>query len=166
MVIDQNEILQICLRVAVIYVIVLAGLRVMGKREIAQLSVIDFVLVLLISNAVQNAMLGSDTTLFGGIVAAITLFVINLVLKQVENYGPFRKLLEGNPVLLIYEGKVNAPNLKKSGISMAELEAALRAHGVKHIEEVNLGMLEVNGNISILSNNYTIKTETKQIKQD
>jgi uncharacterized membrane protein YcaP (DUF421 family) len=58
------------------------------------------------------------------------------------------------------------PNLKKSGISMAELEAALRAHGVKHIEEVNLGMLEVNGNISILSNNYTIKTETKQIKQD
>ena len=108
MVIDQNEILQICLRVAVIYLIVLAGLRVMGKREIAQLSVIDFVLVLLISNAVQNAMLGSDTTLFGGIVAAITLFVINFVLKQVENYGPFRKLLEGNPVLLIYEGKVNA----------------------------------------------------------
>lgn len=155
MAIDTNVLLQIVLRVTVIYFIVLAGLRIMGKREIAQLSVIDFVLVLLISNAVQNAMLGPDTTLFGGIVAAITLFVINFVLKMVERYGPVKKLLEGNPVLLIYKGSVNKAHLRKVGISSDELLAVVREHGLADFTQVDLCMLEVNGNISVLSHNYT-----------
>ncbi len=155
MVIDSNELLQIVLRVTVIYFIVLAGLRIMGKREIAQLSVIDFVLVLLISNAVQNAMLGPDTTLFGGIVAAITLFVINFALKLVERYGPVKKLLEGNPVLLIYKGSANNEHLRRVGISSDELLAVVREHGLSDFTQVDLCMLEVNGNISVLSHNYT-----------
>lgn len=162
--IDANQIFEIVFRVLVIYVIVLAGLRLFGKREIAQLSVVDFVFVLLISNAVQNAMIGEDTTLFGGIVAAITLFCVNLLLKLAEKFGLFNNLLEGKPVLLIYKGDVNHKNLKKAGISITELEAVVREHGVKDIKEVDLGILEITGNISILSHDYTARSEKIVLK--
>ncbi len=158
--IDLNNLLEIVLRVGVIYIIVLFGLRLMGKREIAQLSVVDFVLILLISNAVQNAMLGPDTTLLGGIVAAIVLFGINFLLKMLESYSSnAKKFLEGNPVVLIYKGKVNDVNLHRARISTDELVTAVREHGVKSIADVDLSMLEVNGNISILSGNFTSKSE-------
>jgi uncharacterized membrane protein YcaP (DUF421 family) len=158
--IDLNNLLEIVLRVGAIYIIVLFGLRLMGKREIAQLSVVDFVLVLLISNAVQNAMLGPDTTLLGGIVAAIVLFGINFLLKLLETYSSnAKKFLEGNPVVLIYKGKVNDVNLRRARISTDELVTAVREHGVKSIADVDLSMLEVNGNISILSGNFTSKSE-------
>ncbi len=158
--IDVNNLLEIVLRVGVIYIIVLFGLRLMGKREIAQLSVVDFVLILLISNAVQNAMLGPDTTLLGGIVAAMVLFGINFLLKMLETYSSnAKKFLEGNPVVLIYKGKVNDLNLRRARISTDELVTAVREHGVKSIADVDLSMLEVNGNISILSGNFTSKSE-------
>jgi len=164
--IDLNNLLEIALRVGAIYIIVLFGLRLMGKREIAQLSVVDFVLVLLISNAVQNAMLGPDTTLLGGIVAAMVLFGINFMLKLLEIYSKSAKiLLEGNPIVLIYKGKVNEINLRKARISPDELLTAVREHGVENIADVDLSMLEVNGNISILSSNFTAKSEKNRFRK-
>ena len=159
-----NELLLIAFRVVVIYIIVLVGLRIMGKREIAQLSVIDFVLVLLISNAVQNAMLGPNNSLFGGIVAAITLFAVNYLLKLIERFGPIKKLLEGDPLQLVYNGKINRQNLSKSGISHDELMAVVREHGVDELSKVDLCMLEVNGNISVLSHNYSHRSENEHPK--
>lgn len=164
--IDIQELGQIALRVSVIYLIVLMGLRLLGKREIAQLSVVNFVLVLLISNAVQNAMFGPDTTLWGGIAAALVLFGINFILKLLENRSAIAKrLLEGSPQVLIYKGKVNALNLRRAHISMEALNAVMREHGINAIDQVDLSMLEVNGNISVLSGNFTVYSENRRYKE-
>ncbi len=149
------------IRPIAVYLFIIFALRLFGKKELAQLSVIDLVFILLISNAVQNAMVGSDNSLLGGIVAAGVLFLTNYVLKKLIYYfKPIDKLLQGEPILLIYEGKIQENQLKKAGFTVEELSAAVREHGVKSIEQVNLAMLEVDGNISVLSENY--KTRTKK----
>lgn len=157
--ITWTEIGEILLRVLIVYLIVLAGMRLLGKREIAQLSVIDFVLVLLIANAVQNAMVGEDTSVIGGIVAAAALFGINFVMRWVILRNKrINRLLEGEPVMLIYKGKIQTKNLRRVQITDDELMAVVREHGVAGPEDVDLAMLEVNGSISILSNNFSNQT--------
>ncbi len=135
-------------------------MRITGKTELAQLSVIDLVLILLISNSVQNAMVGDNTTLFGGLTAAAALFLLHGILKLgLFYFKPLRKLLQGEPLLLIYHGTLNEKNLRSARLSLDELQAACREHGVEQIEQVNLAVLEADGNISILSKNYGHRTQ-------
>lgn len=137
------------------YVFMIIAIRITGKTELAQLSVIDLVLILLISNSVQNAMVGEDTSLFGGLTAAAALFSLHGLFKIGFYYSkPLRRLLEGEPLVLIYQGKVNKKNLGSARLPLEELEAACREHGVEKIKDVNLAILESDGNISILSGNY------------
>src|SRR5437867_13379066 len=97
------EVTDIVLRSTVIYTVVLLGLRLMGKRHIAQLTIVDFVLILLISNAVQNAMVGNNSSLLGGIVAAASLMMLNLLFTfLLYRFRPAEKFLEGAPTLLIH----------------------------------------------------------------
>src|SRR6478672_9725174 len=111
------ELLSIALRSVAVYLFIVIAIRVFGKRELAQLSVIDLVFILLISNSVQNAMVGPDISLAGGIVAATALFVINYILKQILYRNKnINDLLQGKSVLLIYKGQLNADNLKKMEI--------------------------------------------------
>src|SRR5215475_14567835 len=107
MAIDINYLLIIASKSIVIYLFILIAIRLFGKKELTQLSVIDLVFILLISNSVQNAMVGSDNSLQGGIIAAGSLFIINTILKYFlyRNKG-FGKLLQGEPVMLIHEGKI------------------------------------------------------------
>lgn len=147
--------LKIAFSAAVVYLFILTFIRLFGKKELAQLSVIDLVFILLISNAVQNAMVGPDSTLVGGLVAATTLFIINYLLKVlVFRFPKFSKLVQGHAILLIYKGKLLEKNLKKARITHAEVKEAAREHGVMDISEVDLAVLEVDGNISILSNSF------------
>ncbi len=141
----------IILRVTVIYFIILIGIRCTGKREIGQMSPFDLVLLLLISNAVQNAMLGPDVSLVGGIVAACTLFLWNAVIARLTFMVPrFRHLIEGSPTLLIHNGKILENNLKKEGLTHEIIEEALREHGVDSTRDVKVGILEVDGSVSIV----------------
>ena len=152
----------IALKSIAVYVFIVAAIRVFGKKEFAQLSVIDVVFILLISNSVQNAMVGSDSSLEGGLVAAFALFVMNFLLKKVTQYNSTLKtFVEGEPILLIYDGKLNEEGLKKAQISLEELEAAIREHGVDNISHVNLSILETDGNISVLSANYKKTTRRR-----
>jgi uncharacterized membrane protein YcaP (DUF421 family) len=153
----------IILRSVVVYVFILIAIRLFGKKEFSQLTIIDLVFILLISNSVQNAMVGSDSTLLGGIVAAASLFVMNYLLKILlyRNKG-ISKLLQGSPVMLIHEGKVLEDNMRKERITIEELELAAREHGVKSISKVNLAVLELDGSISILSDNYQKHTKRKR----
>ncbi len=145
-----------------VYGFIVLSIRIFGKKELAQLSVIDLVFILLISNAVQNAMVGSDTSLSGGLVAAGALFLANFVLKKLMlNDKNISKLIQGEAIILVYEGKINTKALKKAQLSIEELQAATREHGVENIENVNLAVLEVDGNISVLSNNFSHKTSHK-----
>ena len=99
---------------AAIYLFIIVAIRLFGKKELAQLSVIDFVFILLISNAVQNAMVGQDTSLWGGLAAAATLFIMNALFKFLTYRFPlFNKLVQGEAIMLLYDGKINKKNMKK-----------------------------------------------------
>ena len=145
---------------AAVYVFILLALRLFGKKEIAQLSVVDLVFVLLISNAVQNAMVGPDTSLLGGLCAAGTLFLLNGVFKLVlYKFPKLSRLMQGQAVMLIYQGSVLKENLRKTKISTEELDEALREHGVRSAGEVDLAVLEQDGQISVLSNDYQSRSK-------
>ena len=153
----------ISLKSIAVYVFIVAAIRLFGKKELSQLSVIDLVFILLISNAVQNAMVGDDTSLLGGFAAAGGLFVMNFVLKKVMfKHEAISRLIQGEPLMLVYQGKIKEESLDKSGLSLDELNAAIREHGVEHIDKVDLAILEVDGNISVLSNDYKHKTSKKR----
>ena len=159
----MNGYAQIMVSAITVYLFIIVAIRLFGKKELAQLSVVDLVFILLISNAVQNAMVGSDSSLMGGLVAATSLFVVNALLKYLfYRFPSVGKLVQGEPVLLIYDGKQNLKNMRKASISEDELKAAVREHGVENIEDVDLAILEVDGNISILSDQYTHKTVRKR----
>jgi uncharacterized membrane protein YcaP (DUF421 family) len=161
-----SDILDVVLRTATVYLVIVFGLLLLGKKELSQISVTDLVFILLISNAVQNAMVGENTTLGGGLVAAGVLFLLNFTFRRL-NYSSktLRKVIQGEPVLLIYEGNLNERNLKKESITEEELMAALREHGVDRIEEVKLAMLEIDGNISVVSKDFVNRTKhKKQVK--
>jgi uncharacterized membrane protein YcaP (DUF421 family) len=148
---------------ALIYVFIIGAIRLFGKKELAQLSVIDLVFILLISNAVQNAMVGNDNTVQGGMAAALGLFVVNYIFKLLAYRFPlFNIIIQGEPVILIYEGKMIDANLAKAKITKNEVEAAVREHGVEKCSEVNLAILEVDGNISVVSDNYTKQSVRKR----
>src|SRR5450432_2402719 len=115
--------LNIVLRTAAIYAVVLLGVRLSGKREVGQMTPFDLTLLLLLSNAVQNAMTGSDTSLLGGVIAAVTLLVLNYFIAEVSGGNRrFRKIVQGQPALLVHDGQVVAAHMAKEHVSMDELE--------------------------------------------
>lgn len=142
-------------RAIAVYIFIIVAIRLFGKKELAQLSVIDLVFILLISNAVQNAMVGPDSSLEGGLIAALALFITNYGLKKLlfkdKNLS---HLLQGEPMILIYNGIPNMQNCNKAEITLEELEAAVREHGSRDIQHVDLAMLEVDGNISVISEDF------------
>jgi uncharacterized membrane protein YcaP (DUF421 family) len=141
----------ILLRTAVVYLVVLLGVRLSGKREVGQMTPFDLVLLLLISNSVQNAMTGPDTPVLGGVVAAVTLLLLNYGVGELSGMNRrFRKLVQGQPTLLVHDGKVITEHMKKEHVSMDELQRALREHGISTCSEVALAVLEVDGAISCL----------------
>lgn len=141
----------IVLRTLVIYVVVLLGVRLSGKREVGQMTPFDLTLLLLISNSVQNAMTGPDNSLLGGIAAAVTLLLANYLIADLSGTNRrFRKLIQGQPTLLVHNGDLILPHLAKEHVSMDELERALREHGINNYHDVALAVLEVDGSISCL----------------
>jgi uncharacterized membrane protein YcaP (DUF421 family) len=156
----HNPILEIILRTLAVYIFMILAIRLFGKKELAQLSVIDLVFILLISNSVQNAMVGPDTTLSGGLIAAGALFLANFTLKHLfYRSQSFSKMVQGESLLLIYEGVANMENCKKAEITIEELEAAVREHGARDIQKVDLAILEVDGNISVISSEFQSRSK-------
>jgi uncharacterized membrane protein YcaP (DUF421 family) len=147
----------------VIYLFMIVAIRLFGKKELSQLSIVDLVLILLISNAVQNAMVGQDTSLSGGLIAATALFLTNFLLKFIfYRFPKFGRFIQGEALLLIYKGKLNEGNIQKSKITLDEIKEVIREHGVATIEEVDLAVLEMDGNISILSHEFQKQTIRKR----
>lgn len=146
-----HVLLQIMLRTSVIYVLVLIGVRLSGKREVGQMTPFDLTLLLLLSNSVQNAMTGPDTSLAGGAVAATVLLVLNYGVGVLSGSNRrIRRLVQGEPSLLVHDGKVVEAHMAREHVSMDELHRALREHGINHCDQVALAVLEVDGSISCL----------------
>jgi uncharacterized membrane protein YcaP (DUF421 family) len=143
---------QIVIRSAIIYVFLLILLRFTGKRQIGQLAPFDLVLLLVLSNAVQNAMNGGDNSVFGGLVSASTLVALNSVVAVVTSRSKKAEaLIEGHPIVLIHNGKLYDAMLERANITRHELNSALRQAGCGCVEDVHYAVLENNGAISVVA---------------
>jgi uncharacterized membrane protein YcaP (DUF421 family) len=141
------------------------ALRIFGKKELSQLNTADVILILLISNSVQNAMVGSNTSLYGGLVAALALFSLNYVLKKIMyRFKTINDFIQDKPQILIHDGKIDFKILSKLEISSDELDEVIREHGVETYKEVKLAMMEIDGNISVISGDKTLKRTTHKRK--
>lgn len=141
----------VVLRTAVVYVFLIVALRVSGKREVGQMSVVELVVILVISDAVQNSMVGENTSLWGGLVAVVTLLGIDFALKALARRSRrVRRAIEGEPRLLVRDGRLLERAIDHEGIDADEVRAAVRSHGIARIEDVRFAVLEADGSISVV----------------
>jgi uncharacterized membrane protein YcaP (DUF421 family) len=149
--VDPAGLTAIVLRTAVVYVGLLVLVRLAGKREIGQMTAFDLVVLLTLSNAVQNAMVGGDNSLTGGLVAAATLLGLNAVITRVADRFPMlRRGLTGSPTLLVSDGHLIESHLRAEGVTADEVMQALREHGSADLSTVRMAVLEVDGTISVV----------------
>lgn len=146
-----SDLLSVVLRTGIVYVCLVLGFRIFGKREAGQLSTLDLVVLLVIANAVQNAMVGENTSLLAGLIAAFVILVLDLALHAAANrWEPLRDALDGEPTLLVDHGLVLMDNLQQEGISDRELQVALRQNQLLSPDEALYVFLETNGQISVI----------------
>ncbi len=139
------------LRGVVVYVFLLVFLRLTGKRQTGQYAPFDLVLLLVLSNAVQNSMNAGDNSLVGGLISATTLISCHVVLAHVTFHFPWlERLIDGTPRVLVDNGKVHTELMHKELLSTDDLEAALRASGCLHLHEVERATIETNGQITVV----------------
>ena len=150
-ILPHNPLLNVAVRTGIVYLTLLVGIRLTGKRQVGQLTPFDLLLLLLLANSVQNAMVGPDTSVLGGLAAAATLFILNaMVAAVVRRSSGAAHLVEGTPTLLIRSGEVLDANCSREGISREDLLRALREHGVDDVGAVRSAILEVDGSVSVL----------------
>jgi uncharacterized membrane protein YcaP (DUF421 family) len=138
-------------RTLIVYCFLLIGLRLAGKREMGQLNPFDFVVLLLLSNTVQNAIIGNDNSLLGGLIGATALLIVNwFVVRFLYTHPAFARLVEGDPDLLIRNGKIMPSRLKKELITHEELEAAARRQGIDGLHKVESCRLEIGGALTFV----------------
>ncbi len=148
----SNQIFDLIIRASVVYFFILLAIRISGKKEMSQMSVADFVLILLVSNAVQNAMIGPYNSLWAGLIAASTLFLVNYILKRyLYKFSFVKKTFEGEAILLIYKGKLQVDKMRKANITSKEIEMLIRENGIENVSKVKLGILELDGKISFIT---------------
>ena len=144
--------LALVIRTAGAYIALLFGFRVFGKRELGQVTVFDVAMVLLIANAVQNAMVGPDTSLPGGLIVAATLLLLNYLVARFRIRDRlFRHVVEGRPSVLVSDGRWHDEVLRREGLDHGEVEQAMRQNGVLELARVRLAVLEENGAISVVT---------------
>ena len=138
-------------RTVAVYIFLIGGLRLFGKRELGQLNPLDFIVLLLLSNTVQNAIIGNDNSLAGGLLGAGVLFVINdLLVRYAYRYPRLRRVIEGRAEELIRDGHVIPVAMQHNLITREELQAAARKQGIEHFSDVSCARLEVSGAVSFL----------------
>ncbi len=144
-------------KTTVIYVLLIIGLRLLGKRELGQMSIYDLVLIVVIANSVQNAMVGNDNTLVGGLVASLTLLLLNrgftILLIRSEKV---EHLMLGEPVLVVKDGRLLREPMRREGLTVEHVLAAMREHGIGELKEVQMAVLEVDGTISIVPKHQSV----------
>jgi len=141
---------ELVLRAVAVYLFVLILIRMSGKRQLGQMSATEFVALLLISNAVQNAMNGGDNSLGAGLLLAVVLVAVSWGIAWINfRSRRIRSIFEGTPTLLIHKGKPVLANLKRELISEGELHTLLRKQGVHHLDIIKTAILESDGTITL-----------------
>ncbi|HEX5438553.1 MAG TPA: YetF domain-containing protein [Gemmatimonadaceae bacterium] len=162
---DLLGVLGIMAKTTVVYVFVIVGLRLLGTRELGQMTTYDFVLVVVIANAVQNAMVGGNDTLVGGLVSAMTLLVLNGILSwMLDHFSSLEHGMVGEPVVLVSDGQPRWDRMKKEGVTREELLEGLHEHGVAGLEDVRMAVLEVDGSISVVPREARIHRARRRVR--
>ena len=144
-------VLEKILRPIIVYAVLVFGLRLAGKRELAQLNPFDLVVLLTLSNTVQNAIIGDDNTVTGGVIGALTLLIVNyLVVRFLYGHKQLDKMVEGDSDVLIEGGQIKSDRLKEEVITLAELASAAHKQGFASLDEVDRAILEPGGTISFI----------------
>lgn len=147
---DHSSVLEKIVRPILVYGFLLIALRLGGKRELGQLTGFDLVVLLMLSNAVQNAIIGDDNSVIGGIIGASTLLITNYWVVRLAYWFPrMEKLVEGRPTLLVCNGKILSQNLAQELITEAELWAVLRRQGFENLAEIQVAILETSGAVTV-----------------
>ena len=164
MFIPEVQVLEKIVRPLIVYFFLLLMFRIAGKRELGQMTPFDLVVLLTISNVLQNAMIGADNSLSGGLIGGLTLFIANgLVGRLTLRFPGIARLLEGKPTLLIEDGRVLTKNLRREVMTKAELERAVRKHDLDPETDLPLirrALLEQDGSVTIIhkSEHHSNKT--------
>ena len=141
---------ELVIRGAVVYVFLITLLRITGKRQIGQLSPLDLVLLLILSNAVQNSMNAGDNSLIGGLISAATLVALNYLIEYAAvKSKKLEGIIEGRPQVIIHEGKLFEDVIRNAKITQMEVESTLRESGFFDMKDVKLAILENNGKVSV-----------------
>ena len=156
-------VLEKIIRPILVYFFLVLVLRLAGKRELGQINTFDLVVLLTLSNTVQNAIIGNDNSLWGGLIGATTLVVVNgLVVRFLYGHPRLSKLLDGSPDVLMVHGQLREARLKKEGITVQELEAAAHRQGYASLKAVDKAILEAGGGISFFAKLPTDETVRHQ----
>jgi uncharacterized membrane protein YcaP (DUF421 family) len=150
------DLLIVAAKTAIVYLFLVMGLRLMGKRELGQMNIYDLVLIIVLANAVQDAMLGEDTTLAGGLVSATTLLILNRIFTLVVlRSARLERYLLGQPLLILNDGVLLEEKMRREGVTREQVLAALREHGLSELEQAHMCVLEVDGTISVVPKEAT-----------
>ncbi|HVD01963.1 MAG TPA: YetF domain-containing protein [Candidatus Dormibacteraeota bacterium] len=152
---------ELILRSVVTYLVLLIGLRLFGKREVGQFTLFDLVFVLLVANAVQPAMTGSDSSLLGGVIIILSLLAANFAIGRLDTIPAINRFLTSKATLIVKDGKFIDSAMRREGVTREEALMSMREHGVAKIEEVQMAVLEGDGSISIVSDDKVNRTRRR-----
>jgi uncharacterized membrane protein YcaP (DUF421 family) len=159
---------EVAVRALIVYIALFASLRILGKRQLGQLAIHDLVFILLVSNAVQPAVTGTDSSLVGGLIIILSLSLLNLVVARLELLKPLHRILLSQPTVVIQNGHYLESAMAREQVEEELVEAAIREHGVEDVSEVELGVLEVDGTISIVpkeGKTYRTRRRVRTVKR-
>ncbi|HTQ08537.1 MAG TPA: YetF domain-containing protein [Fimbriimonadaceae bacterium] len=149
----------------IVYLFLILGLRLVGKRELGQMNIYDLILIVILGNAVQNAMMNNDNSLCGGLIAAATLLIVNRLFNVVlQRSKRAERLMVGNPVLILNDGVPIEAHMKREGVTREQLMAALREHGLTEPEQAHIAVLEVDGSISVVPDDAAVFKSRRHFK--
>jgi uncharacterized membrane protein YcaP (DUF421 family) len=141
---------EFALRAVLTYVALLVALRLFGKREVGQFTIYDLVFILLVANALQPAMTGPDTSLTGGLILIVALVGTNYLVGRLDRTPRLHHLFTPSPTVIVRNGTYLPDVMRRQGVDQDEIDMAIREHGIKDLKEVQLGVLESDGTISIV----------------
>lgn len=162
---SASDALSIAGKTTIVYLFLVIGLRLLGKRELGQMNIYDLVLIIVLANAVQNAMVGDDNTLFGGVTAAITLLILNRLFTMAMARSPrLERVMVGQPVLILNDGQLISDHMRHEGVTTEQVMAALREHGLERLDQAHMCVLEADGSISVVPQDATVHKSRRHFK--
>ena len=162
---DLHGSLIIATKTCVVYFFLIAGLRLLGKRELGQMNIFDLVLIIVLGNSVQNAMMNNDNSLVGGLIAGTVLLLLNRIFNLVlMRSKKAERVMVGHPLLILNEGTPIDAQMNREGVTHDQLMTALREHGLTRMDQAKMCVLEVDGSISVVPEDSEVLKTRRHFK--